>query len=182
MRELIDVTFRDLTSYSPQVGGDVGGIVIDAPWGPCGKLKSCSFEEFQALFPFSKHTKIPKSQLTAFRAFLSGLSTIEVVRLQGDNVYQGFEVVESYGVDPGSEIVPVTKATLEGVENFIGLKYPGVPPEGLNPNYTDFRITVEAETDALTGVVIVKISLVYTDLESDTNVILETVEGGCVLG
>lgn len=187
MRELIDVNFQDKTSYATPAGGDIGGIVIDAPWGPVGKIMTCDLNRFRTYFPMSKNSAISVSQLTAFRALTSGMSYIEVVRLIGAATWKGFVV------SPAGTAVPVvpaasTKTSLEGgTDLFIGLKYAGVLPEALNPNNSDFKITVSLDYEIpldLTSLLTVSVELSYTDNSSGvaTTVVLETVRGGVILG
>ena len=77
MRQLIDVKFADNTSYPAQVGADVGGIVIDCPWGPTEKITRVDLNQFLSQFPLSQNSEILPSQLNAYRALLAGMQSLK---------------------------------------------------------------------------------------------------------
>lgn len=177
MRELIDVIFSDNTSYSASVGSDVGGIVIDCPWGPTEKIVSCDNSSFLSYFPISEYTELTHSYLTAYRASLSGLSSLEVVRYKGGSKYVGIRASEegsSYEVVQVSDIEDVSAA------GCILLKYAGTPVYFLNPLVTSAKISVsitEADTVYPKSITIALIATLNGEEQ-----VLESVTGGFEVG
>ena len=127
MRELIDVNFIDKTNYADQASGDVGGILLYHHWGPVGKLNSLTLPEFTRLYPTSTKRLHP-SWINAFRAFQSGLGSIEVFRVQGDNKYKYFLTPTTAAVPTVSDAASLSVLT----DPAFSLRYAGVPAEMIN--------------------------------------------------
>lgn len=124
MRQLIDTEFKDQTSYSQQVGADVGAVVIDHFTGPVEKLLSLDFDNFKRYFPIQKGQRLTPSYLAAYTAFQAGLSTIEVVRLQGDNKFLNVKIATDGAVTTALE----AKQELGEAAVLVSLKYAGNMP------------------------------------------------------
>lgn len=122
MRQLIDVTFQDNTSYPSQVGADVGGIVIDCPWGATDTITKVNLDNFLSKFPIPKTMEITPSHLTAYRAILSGMETLEIYRYSADSTK-----FISFSADTGD--AEVTLTDLDGQNKVISLKYKGFHPD-----------------------------------------------------
>jgi len=188
MRQLIDVGFVDLPSYSQQVGQDVGAIVIDHEWGPYNELVSCDRATFLANWPLLA-SKMTDSWVTAYNAFLAGLQTIEVVRLQAStDLFAKFSLA---AVDPtGENPTPLAKTTMTVAEKeayggstdtpCVIFKYPGNPAPMCDPTYSNFTLSVVMSKVAeatVHGDRDVTITFTCKDV-NDNTIILEKVTGG----
>lgn len=181
MRQLIDVQFQDNTSYPSQIGNDVGAIVMDCLWGPVNKVVKCDFPTFLSNFPLMSKAALSHSYLTAYRAFQSGLTSIEVVRRQGPakyvNVVWGATTLSTTAA-PTLVDDPFASAETKG----FALKHPGLFKEMTDPLNSDFKITIEAvASEAGLDEADIKVSLSYVNSDGDT-VILEEVQGSSVIG
>lgn len=121
MRELIDVNFVDKTNYASQASGDIGGILLTHFWGPAERLNTLTFAEFLSLYPVST-LRLTDSWINAFRAFQSGLSTIEIKRV--------LSTTEQYTHFPLTGVTPA-KGKAEKLDVLIkpslALRYAGFP-------------------------------------------------------
>lgn len=182
MRQLIDVNFQDATSYPPQVGADVGGIVIDCPWGPTDKIQKVTPVNFTSLYPLPQTMEIEHSHLNAYRALLSGMGNLEVVRYSENSKYLALKVTD-FTLD-------LTLSTLEDSTDMIALKFKGYHPDFAIPGRY-YKVSTTASTaDNITTLTIELYYLTASvgatpDFINETGTdktIVEVVTGGIVIG
>lgn len=180
MKQLIDVEFKDLTSYPAQAGGDVGAIIIDHNYGPVGKLNTMSFDEFIAAYPPTRGTKLSNSYVNAYRAYQTGLNYLEVVRLVGADSWQYLNGAFNGSVsqeEPKKATITgeLTRSTASnqarGSEGqlVVGLKYPGNPDILYDAdNFYFVRITVNTKNPEVEGVTDVRVELIQIPADQCT--------------
>lgn len=177
MRQLITTEFKDATSYSQLASGDVGAIVIDHFTGPVDSLQTLDFAQFQALYPPTRGVALTPSYVNAYRAYQTGLGTLEVICLKGTKTY--FAVKVSEGAAAGSRVQNLndTESAL-----IIAFKYPGNPDILLSQGSTyAIEIEVTTEDTAIKDVPDVVVSLIrkYTDnLGEEAQEVVESFTGG----
>jgi hypothetical protein len=183
MKQLIDVEFKDVTSYPSQPGTDVGAIVIDCPWGPAAEVVVCDFSSFLATFPLFSSMRLSDSHVTAYKAFLSGLSQCEVYRYP--NYKQAF--IAWSAVD-GASTAPTLKAYsngsyfVSGSDFGFALKYPGlleamVGDENSGSSNWQVKVTLVTTSTIVPGYDDIRIEMQHYDVTSTTWTTLEVVEG-----
>ena len=111
MRELIDVNFIDKTNYAERTSGDVGGIVLSHHWGPEGRLNRLTFQEFLQYYPISSK-RMSDSWINAYRAFQSGLGSIDVYRALGTGDTYKYVAIPT-STPSSSDIASTTTASLK---------------------------------------------------------------------
>jgi len=173
MSELIETEFIDNTSYPPTVSGDIGAIVIDHFWGPENISQSLNLEQFQQFYPATKGAVLSPSYVNAFRAYLSGLQTIEVVRLKTDSVHRQVILGATAGATTTVADIPETGT------NTITIKYTGKLPQMFIAGTSAFKLTISSSASGATVVGSFDITVTLSYVDSDSNIIvIETFTGG----
>lgn len=177
MRELIDVTFQDQTSYPSLVSGDIGAAVIDHVWGAENLRQTLTFAQFLEQYPAVKGKVLSQSYLNVYCAFLAGLSQIEVVRLRTNQTYQQVILGATAGAATAISEIP------ESGTNTITLKNTGKLPEMYIPGAIGFKIVISSSAVGATvaGSFDVTVTLLYTDADA-TVIEIESFTGGSVPG
>lgn len=142
--QLIDVSFKDMTNYSEDVGGDVLGIPFNHHWGPVGKHDVLTEANFFAMYPESAPClgTLDPADYEAYsqikRAFELGITAVEAYRVPGIWSFTRL-AVPAKGTVSGGSSSGTSKVEYEKPEAFtrgeyplyIATKYPGVPPMSL---------------------------------------------------
>jgi len=189
MRQLIDVSFRDLTSYSTQVSGDVGAVVIKYPYGPDSELNKLDLDGFLANYPLINGVDMHSSWLNAYRALLAGLQYVEVVRYIGEKKPDGTVVSQDeYFVAKildGGSVLPdrlqAVSAEEAGAQAVVSLKYRGNLPDYHAAEYPDgLVITIEKLAPAVVGDTDIEVCLVapeWITSEAEYTITTVTLDG-----
>lgn len=146
--QLINVSYKDKTNYTAEVGGDIMGIVLVHPWGPCGKLLVLNKQEFFETYPeehfstqvFGSNTDLLYSYAQVKQAFMNGLKQVEVYRIP---IKAPFKEISFNGTtlvvkETPSEVITDSYELGDSID--IGLKYNGVPGKSI-------KIEASASTD-----------------------------------
>ena len=155
------------------VSGDVGAIVIDHFWGKEDERLTLNLAQFLEEFPLVAGVQLTQSYLKCYRAFLAGLTQIEVVRAKTTGQYQSVVLGDVAGAAALVASIPTTGT------NTLTLKNTGKLPQMYLPGASGFKLLVSSSTlDAtVDGSFDVTFKLVYTDQFS--NVIeVESFTGG----
>ncbi len=169
MQDLISVTFEDQTNYADTNTDDILGIPFNFYWGPVNKVIICDRNKFFQYYPEAFPLGAKALNLQEYfayaqikKAFASGISSVEVCRVNG-NQWQYQQVnVSAEGV------MTFTKSSEQfnsGVPMSFALKYPGYIPQSLVPGYSKVGMKLDIDTS---GVITVDV-IGYKDINGVTH-------------
>lgn len=174
--QLIDVSYKDMTNYTEDTGGDVLGVPFNHHWGPVGKLDVLTQAEFFSRYPEVVPFKSYGFALSDYyayaqikKAFECGIASVEAYRAPGIWKYFNLAVVPGAAAEAGklvsnTSVEQFSKGTATTSNFVISTKYPGVPPSDLIGDCdtvalkvefkgTIAKVTVSALTEAPSGTV-----------------------------
>jgi len=149
LTDLINVTFVDQTSFTPEVGDDVVGCPIEHCWGPVGKLDTYNLPAFLRVFPEAFPIGASNTETNGYmnawaqlrRALRAGAPAVETFRIQGGWLYEQMNIEDVLGT---LTLVGETSATQFSADILsIATKYPGRPPKaGIYSDYNTLKFVV----------------------------------------
>lgn len=152
INDLINVTFEDAVSYSPDAGLDVIGCPIEHCWGPVNTLQILNLTSFLNLYPEAHPIGALSTASIVYlyawaqlrRAFKAGAGQVEVYRAQGSWLYTRWDLTYA---DPDHTLTASEEATQFSSEVTdlicIATKYPGRPPKtGIYADFVNLQVKV----------------------------------------
>jgi hypothetical protein len=182
MRSNFEILFKDLTDYSKQAGLDVGGICITHPWGLDSKIGYYDIDTFLDMYPLLDGVKMSDSWINAYRAFMGGLSMVEVVRIPETDTERFACVIKATDI-VADRIKEVSMAEATDAVGVITLKYRGDLPDLYNNAYKKVSIKIaKLPVPAVAGDTDIQVTLMATKKKDNTEYPIIQVVGAIAKG